>query len=416
MTNQLSRSLRELRRLQNLSFKLRSEIFIPTKSQPPSDSDHVLKSHKILSQGGYFHQVAAGIYTALPLGQILLSKIENILDTHLQESHLANKVTFPVLSPSEPWEKTKRWEAYGENIFTLHDRKKQKFLLCPTHEELFSLSVGSNGQLSHKSLPTAMYQITVKHRDEIRPRFGLLRAREFIMKDLYSAHLKVDEAQEYYEKVCEVYENILNSLKVEFVKVSADTGDMGGEFSHEFHILSDVGEDKLLVCSIGDFKANAESYPHVKAGPCMQEGCSCKGKGKIEFVKGIEIAHAYLLGTKYSEALKVEAVDESNEVVPVQMGCYGFGVSRLIPALLESKNINTKEDIIWPMKVRPFDNVVILVNEAGIENLKVGGCNLNGTVLIDDRAFVKLKRRILDAKLMGAESIYICGKGGLEKM
>ncbi len=231
-----------------------SQTFIPTLKETPKDAE--IKSHQLLLRAGYIRQVASGIYSFLPLGKKVLNKIENIVREEMNAAG-AVEMLMPALQPAELWEESGRWQSYGPELMRMHDRHERPFVLGPTHEEVIT-SLVRNEIRSYKRLPINMYQIQTKYRDEKRPRFGLLRGREFIMKDAYSFHADEESLDETYQKMVETYKNILTRLDLDYRVVHADSGAIGGSSSHEFMVLSDTGEDIIAYSDSSDYAANIE--------------------------------------------------------------------------------------------------------------------------------------------------------------
>ena len=472
-----------------------SKLYAPTLKEVPSDAD--IKSMELLIRGGFIRKVASGVYSYLPLGWKVIKKIENIVREEINAIG-AQEMLMPVVQPAELWKQTGRWDDYGPEMMKLTDRHNRSFTLGPTHEEMITHIV-RNELISYKQLPTTLYQIATKYRDEIRPRFGVLRAREFIMKDAYSFHTSENSLDETYNDFYRAYEKILNRMDVEFVAVEADTGAIGGSNSHEFQILADSGESTILYCSEcgyyatdekansgmkfektneemkelkivdtpnqktieevskflnttpqntvksillkgkeewvlalirGDYEINLSKirtvandqtldlgepgeiwnkfnveigfigpvgikdvkiiadysiktisngvtgaleqdkhYINVNEGrdfkvdiysdirvisenePCPKCGTPLKSK------KGIEVGQVFKLGTKYSEKMNGVYADENGRPKPYIMGCYGWGVSRTLGAVVEQ--LHDENGIKWPKAIAPFEVIVI---------------------------------------------------------
>lgn len=459
---------------------LRSRSLLVTRKESPQDA--VISSHQLLSRSGMFRSsTSSGLWETLPSGLRTLTKLIHEIDMEMQLTLSAQKLEMPSLTGSEVWKKTKRWESFGREMFKFKDRKKDDLALCPTHEELFTELVGKTyGSIPKAVLPLLLYQTGRKFRDEARPRAGLLRAREFVMKDLYSFHASERCAMETYENVCGAYENLFNKrLGVKVIKAEADSASMGGKSSHEFHFESEIGEDSILKCDTGSFAANSEAafysvtaenltdaatelieqlgckvrvpigrvaipqlverfrdtaspgdvldaiklnIVQAKTGDkCSHKNCTCQGRGILRETKCIEVGHAFFLGTFYSKALNVRAdvvdpADGLKKLLPVQMGSYGLGVTRIIAALAE---INHDElGLVWPEAIAPFRVVLVgapsgdasLISETFDALKKKYGMD----VLYDDRENVGLSAKMYDAKLMGIPYMCVVGKQGLE--
>ncbi|RMH21765.1 MAG: proline--tRNA ligase [Gammaproteobacteria bacterium] len=231
-----------------------SQILIPTLREIPSDAE--LPSHRLMLRAGMVRQVASGLYHWLPLGLRVLRKVETIVREEMERAG-AQEVLMPVVQPAELWEESGRWEQYGPELCRLKDRHQRDFCLGPTHEEMIS-ELFRRDVRSYKQLPINLFQIQTKFRDEVRPRFGIMRAREFLMKDAYSFHVDEDSLQETYALMYETYSRIFTTLGLHFRAVEADTGSIGGNASHEFHVLADSGEDAIAVSNNSDYAANIE--------------------------------------------------------------------------------------------------------------------------------------------------------------
>jgi prolyl-tRNA synthetase len=238
----------------------RSSLFIPTLREAPAEA--TLRSHQLLIRGGYARQCAGGIYMLLPLGLRVVQRIEALIDEEMAAVG-AQKLQMPLLLSSRLWKETGRWESTGEELFRLKDRRGADYCLGPTHEELFTELVASSLR-SYRELPLCLYQVGQKYRDEVRPRFGLLRAREFVMKDAYSFHESEEDALAYYDAMDGAYRRVFERLGAPFARVEADGGNIGGSRTHEFQILSDAGEDTLLRCDTCRYASNAETAVGVR--------------------------------------------------------------------------------------------------------------------------------------------------------
>ncbi|MDD3171252.1 MAG: proline--tRNA ligase [Bacilli bacterium] len=380
-----------------------SLLFAPTLRDMPKEAE--VTSHKILLKGGYIKQSAAGVYSYLPLGYKIIKKIENIIREELDKIG-CSELLMPALQSKDLWVESGRWEAYGKELMRLEDRHERSFCLGPTHEEVIT-SVVRDFISSYKKLPLALYQIQTKFRDEFRPRFGLMRGREFIMKDLYTFHANEEDLDVWYLKVRKAYQNILDRMDLHYRIVRADSGNIGGSSSEEFMILCDIGEDTIVYSDSSDFASNLELYD-LKVGDPSPDGV-----GHILHAKGIEAGHIFKLGTKYSSPMKANFVDRDGVSKPIIMGCYGMGISRLLMAILEQHYRDEKA--IWPKQVRPFDVHVLPLDKEETPNfmtaldlykaLKEKGIE----VLFDDRtesAGVKFK----DADLIGIRHRIVVGR------
>jgi len=345
-----------------------------------------IKSHILLVRGGFVHQLASGLFTYSPFMVRALKKFKQIVRTEMQ-AHGFCEIFMPMVQPKEIWEQTKRWDSFSEILQKIKNRSGQEFCLGPTHEEVVTQYI-KNAVQSYRDLPFLVYQVQTKYRDEYRPRFGLLRAREFLMKDAYSFDLNREDALKSYQKMEEAYQNIFSSLGVDFRSVQASSGEIGGDFSKEFHILADEGEDTLLISKDKAINKDLGTL-----------------QGDFEEYKGIEVGHIFYLGTKYSKAMNATYLDSNGKPQLIEMGCYGIGISRTIQAIVEQSHDD--HGIIWPLSVAPFLVHLLGLNlhssqkvKSQSEKLYAEFCQKNKDCFFDDRnegAGVKFK----DADLLG---------------
>ncbi len=528
-----------------------SNYFIPTLKEAPSEAE--VPSHIYLVRGGFIRQLAAGLYEYLPLGFRVLKKIENIIRKHMDEAG-ALEVLLPILTPAELWQETGRWDVYGKELFRLEDRKGRLFALGPTHEETITDLVRKNIR-SYKDLPKNFYQIQTKFRDEARPRYGLIRGREFLMKDAYSFDVSEEMAVKSYEIMKETYKKIFDELGLDYLMVEADTGAIGGKFSHEFVVKAANGEAHIVYCENCGYAANVEAAKYefeldklppeeekplekvytpnvfsveevakflgvdtkkiVKTlvyilsdgtavavvirgdrelnetklinyfnvldarlatseelekmgivegfvGPIgldipvyadisvkdlhnfvvgandkdyhyinvniprdfepiefvdfstAREGDPCPNcKSPLKETTGLEVGHIFLLGTKYSEAMKAYFVDKDGKEKPIIMGCYGIGVSRLIAAAVEQNH--DENGIIWPENIAPFKLHILALNikdeqiRQTAENIYKKAKEKGIEVLYDDRD-MSAGAKFKDADLIGIPHRIVVGK------
>jgi len=528
-----------------------SVYFAPTMKEAPAEAE--VPSHKLLLRAGYIRKLASGIYEYLPLGLRVLRKIENIIRKHMDEAG-ALEVLLPILTPAELWQETGRWDVYGKELFRLKDRKNRDFALGPTHEETITDLVRKNIH-SYKDLPKNFYQIQTKFRDEARPRYGLIRGREFIMKDAYSFDISEEMAVKSYEIMKETYHKIFSSLGLDYIMVEADVGAIGGKYSHEFVVKVPNGEAHIVYCEKCGYAANVETAnyefeldklppeeekplekvhtPNVssvedvarflnvdtkkivktlvyilsdgrkvavlirgdrelnetklinyfKVLDCrlatseeLEEMGIVEGfvgaigldlpiyadisvkdlhnfviganekdyhfinvniprdfepiefvdfstakendpcpvcKSPLKETTGLEVGHIFLLGTKYSEAMKAYFVDKDGKEKPIIMGCYGIGVSRLMAAAVEQSY--DENGIIWPEEIAPFKLMILPLNVKD-ENIKnkaeeiyKKALDLGIEVLIDDRN-ISAGAKFKDADLIGIPYRIVIGR------
>ena len=385
-----------------------SLLFAPTLRDNPKDTE--VLSHKILLKGGYIKQIAAGIYTYLPLGYRVIKKVENIVREELDRIG-CSEVHMPALNPKDLWVESGRWDEYGKELMRLKDRHDREFSLGPTHEEVITAVVRDSVK-SYKKLPLALYQIQTKFRDEFRPRFGLMRGREFIMKDLYTFHATEEDLDLWYLKVRGAYQAIFNRLGLKYRIVNAASGNIGGTSSEEFMVLSEVGEDTIVYSDESDFASNTELCDLEVGAP------SPDGIGKIKHAKGIEVGHIFKLGTKYSVAMNAYFLDKDQESKPMIMGCYGIGISRLLMAILEQHYNNDIAN--WPEEVSPFRIHILPLGNSQSDAYKVAmdlytELSKKYEVLFDDRD-ERPGVKFHDADLIGINNRIIVGKGAAEGM
>jgi len=380
-----------------------SKTLIPTLKETPQEAESL--SHQLLLRAGLVRMLMAGSYSYLPLGFKVLGNIQRIICEEM-DSTGAVQVLLPALQPLEIWQRTGRDRDIGEVMFKFIDRRERKVCLGPTHEEVITELIRTHIS-SYRQLPLILYQIQTKFRDEIRPRFGLIRACEFIMKDAYSFDIEEKGLDVNYQAMYQAYLRIFKRCGINILTPEADSGVMGGKVSHEFMVPAKDGEDTVLSCSKCNY---ALTFKEEVSNLCP------KCKTKMDKINAIEVGHIFKLGTKYSLAMGANFLDSKGELKPIIMGCYGIGVSRLISAVIEQNN--DKDGIIWPHELAPYkvvimpldilDSKVMDISSKAYEELK----RLNVDVLLDDRderAGVKFK----DADLLGIPLQLIIGKNAV---
>ncbi|HJM71409.1 MAG TPA: proline--tRNA ligase [Gammaproteobacteria bacterium] len=379
----------------------------PLRTLKDAPSDAELISHQLMLRSGLIKKLASGIFTWMPFGLKVLRKIEQTVRNEMDESG-ALEVLMPTIQPSELWQETQRWDDYGNLLLQIHDRHDRLFCYGPTHEEVIT-DILRKSIKSYKQLPANFYQIQTKFRDEIRPRFGVMRAREFLMKDAYSFHLNQESLEEEYEKMSQTYESIFRKLELNFRRVKATSGEIGGSISHEFHVIAESGEDEIAFCDDENFAANVETL----------DGKNAPNGGELTYARGIEVGHIFQLGDKYSQSMKLEVLDSNGENVNPYMGCYGIGISRIVAAAIEQNHDD--KGIIWPKAISPFSISIIVLNDKNdstvmdhalkiYQELKADGIE----VMIDDRD-ERAGVKFADADLMGIPTHVIVGKRGIEQ-
>jgi len=369
-----------------------SKLFGRSLRQAPKEAEAI--SHKLLVKGGFIDQVAAGIYSFLPLGFRVQEKIGQIIREEM-DAIGGQEVFLPTLQPKSLWLETDRWDHMEPPLFKLKDRHGRELALGSTHEEVLTDLVRTR-ITSYKDLPLGLYQIQNKFRNEMRSTGGLLRVREFMMKDLYSFHADKKDLDSYFKKVRDAYHKIYKRCGLDVLTCQASGGTIGGDITFEFHVEAEVGEDTIFSCSKCSWAANKELVGATKKCPeCGSE---------IKKISSIEVGHIFSLGTKYSESMGAYFIDKEGKKKPILMGCYGTGLGRLMAAIVEVHH--DEKGIIWPESVAPFDVHLIDIpnekkakTEAGkvYETLKKKGIE----VLWDDRNDVSAGVKFADADLIG---------------
>ncbi|SFV61686.1 Prolyl-tRNA synthetase, bacterial type [hydrothermal vent metagenome] len=470
-----------------------SRLLIPTSKETPNDA--TLASHIYLIRGGFIQSVGgSGLYNFLPLGKKILDKVRAVVKDELDKAG-CQEVALSFVTPSVLWEESGRLEKYGKELLRFKDRKDNDFILGPTHEEMM-VNLVRQSVKSYKQLPLNLYQINLKFRDEIRPRFGLMRGREFLMKDGYSFHATTEDMQREFALMEETYKKIFTRLGLEFRVVDADSGAIGGSGSKEFMVLADSGEDTIVVCPDCEYGANIEaavakpksynanteikiitmkalydegetkivhfalpadielqdvkacnavsandlvaceesiemqtlvvdaalegidslgaaekSYADISS---VQEGDACVNcGGALTYTKGIEAGHIFQLGTQYSEPLGCNFLDENGKAVPMVMGTYGIGVSRLLAGIIEQNHDD--KGCIWTKESAPFDLQIIISNIKDEEQVALGEklyseLKAKGLdVLLDERK-ERFGPKIKDFELLGVPYAVVIGK------
>jgi prolyl-tRNA synthetase len=389
-----------------------SSYHYKTLKDAPSDTE--LVSHKLMIRSGMIKPLASGIYSWLPLGLKVLKKIENIIREEMDKGGCL-EIYMPMVQPKSLWDETGRSDEYGPELLGFKDRGDREFYLGPTHEEVVT-DLARKEINSPKDLPLTFYQIQAKFRDEIRPRFGVMRAREFLMKDGYSFDLSETSMKQTYSKIKQIYIEIFNKLKLDYRIVNADSGSIGGSSSEEFHVLADSGEDLLAFSDESDFACNVELIEEddVNKIPGMD---SPDGMGKLDVKKGIEVGHIFQLGNKYSKSMDLK-VQDNNEIKYLEMGCYGIGVSRIIAASIEQSH--DEKGIIFNETLSPFNLIIILINQKNDESINLKANYLyeklkdaGNDVLLDDRD-CSPGIKFSDAELIGIPHQLIISKKTIE--
>jgi prolyl-tRNA synthetase len=353
-----------------------SRYFLPVLRETPSEAEIV--SHKLMLRAGMIRQASAGIYSWLPLGFRVLKKIEQIVREE-QDRSGAIEMLMPTLQQAELWRESGRYDAYGPEMLRFKDRHEREMLYGPTNEELIT-QIFRDAVKSYRELPRNLYHIQWKFRDEVRPRFGVMRGREFLMKDAYSFDLTVEAARKAYAKMFAAYLRTFARMGLKSIPMAAETGPIGGDLSHEFIILAETGESRVFCHADlidtpvppSDLDFDGDLAPLMAAWTRHYAATDDKHdparferevpQDKRVSARGVEIGHIFFFGTKYSEPMGCRVQGPDGSMIPVQMGSYGIGVSRLPAAIIEASH--DEAGIVWPVPVAPF--------EVGLINLKAG--------------------------------------------
>ncbi|MGB8275655.1 MAG: proline--tRNA ligase [Alphaproteobacteria bacterium] len=365
----------------------RSAYFLPTMKETPAEAQ--IASHRLMLRAGMIRQSSAGIYTWLPLGLRVLRRVEQIVREE-QDAAGCQELLMPTIQPAELWRESGRYDDYGKEMLRITDRHDRDMLYGPTHEEVIT-DVFRAYVKSYRDLPKNLYQIQWKFRDEVRPRFGVMRGREFLMKDNYSFDLDAEGARRSYDNMYAAYLKTFARMGLKTIPVRANPGAIGGNMSHEFHILAETGESAVFYDAAFDtmevstdpagleavqsLYAAADDEHDPKACPVPLE--------RLRQARGIEVGHIFYFGTKYSAPMGAVVTGPAGEPITVEMGSYGIGVSRLVGAIIEASH--DEAGIIWPESVAPF--------RVGIINLKAGDAKCDET---SDRLYAALVQSGID--------------------
>ena len=360
---------------------LASKSFIPILKNNPTEAK--IKSHKLMLRVGMIKQSSAGIYSWLPLGFKIMKKIEKIVREE-QNNVGAQEMLMPTIQAADIWKESGRYEDYGEEMLRISDRQKREMLYGPTNEEQIT-EIFRSSVKSYKVLPQIFYHIQWKFRDELRPRFGVMRCREFFMKDAYSFDISEKDAELSYNKMFFAYLKTFDRLGLKSIPMKADTGPIGGDLSHEFIILAETGESKIYADkrifeipvdkykntqdSLNKMRSDFSNFYAVTDDQFKSDEFNKKVSTENQIqTKGIEVGHIFYFGDKYSKPMKCSVDSKEGKKIFVKMGSYGIGVSRLVGALIEAKYV--KDKMKWPKSVSPFDVVIIpSINKNDTSNL-----------------------------------------------
>ena len=375
-----------------------------TYKETPVDAE--LTSHQLMLRAGLIKKLASGLFSWMPIGLKVLRKIERIVREEMDRSG-AYEVSMPAIQPADLWQETGRWEAYGDLLLKMEDRQGRSFCFGPTHEEVIT-DIVRNELKTYRQMPVNFYQIQTKFRDEIRPRFGVMRAREFLMKDAYSFHLDQPSLDLEYENMGATYNTIFTRLGLDFRKVRADSGEIGGSLSHEYHVLADSGEDEIGYCDEEDYAANVE----------MIEGNTAPNGGELTFTRGIEVGHIFQLGDKYSKSMNCTVLNDKGDSIYPLMGCYGIGISRIMASSIEQNH--DESGIIWPEPLAPFQIIIVALNKNTEDTTLTKSRKIyhqllesGYEVLLDDRN-ERAGVKFADADLLGIPKRLIVSERGLD--
>ncbi len=397
-----------------------SNFFCPTLKETPIEAQIV--SHRLMLRAGMIIQTASGIYSWLPLGLRVLNKVADIIRKE-QENIGSTELLMSTIQPVELWEESGRENSYGEELLRFDDRRGRRLLYSPTNEEQV-VDIFRRHVRSYKDLPKVFYQIQWKFRDELRPRFGVMRGREFYMKDAYSFDINLEQAKITYKNMFNAYVKTFQKMGLTPIPVKADSGAIGGDMSHEFHVLASTGESSLYydkqihskmnnlqdafdelsgIYAVADDQYDANQCPIAKENLCQS--------------RGIEVGHIFNFGTKYTKAMNVTISDSQGQQTYPEMGSYGMGVSRLVGAIIEANHDDN--GIIWPLPVAPYHISLINISVSNDECIKAAdeiyNCLISKgvEVLYDDRN-ERAGLKMMDADLIGLPYQIVVGAKSLE--
>lgn len=340
-----------------------SNYYLPTLKAAPAEAK--IKSHILMLRAGMIRANSAGIYSWLPFGLKILQNIQQIIRKNMSEAGVL-ELLMPCIQDGDLWRESGRFDSYGQEMLKIKDRHGHDLLFSPTNEEMITKLV--KGEIkSYKELPKIIYQIQWKFRDEIRPRFGLMRGREFLMKDAYSLDLTKEAAAQTYDKMFDLYLKTFKEMGLDAIPIMADSGEIGGDMSHEFHILAETGESVIYYDKkLENLDRNANNYFQqlknlyaVEEGKYQAENCPISQEN-IRSKRGIEIGQIFNFSDKYSKQMGATIRNQAGDLVNLEMGSYGIGVSRLVAALIEVHN--DERGIKWPWSVAPFKIAIINLN------------------------------------------------------
>lgn len=387
-----------------------SQLVFKTLREAPKDADTI--NHKLLTQAGFVEQLMAGVYSYLPLGLRTLRKIQQIVRDEMDKIG-GQEVLMPILHPKQIWETTGGWEKI-DVLFKIQSRTEKEYALGQSEEEVVTPLVMGKVN-TYKDLPQAVYQIHWKYRDELRAKSGILRGREFMMKDMYSFHENQEDFDRFYKIAKEAYKRIYDKMGLVTKVTEASGGSFTEKISYEFMVLTDAGEDDIIYCPECDFCVNAE-IAKVEVG----ETCHKCGEGKFEKARASEVGNVFDLGQKYGKDFDLGFMDRDNKKQFPVMGCYGIGITRVMGVIVEK--FNDDRGIIWPESVAPFQAHLIGLDlddpkikeeaESVYKRLEVAGVE----VLFDDRVGARAGQKFADADLIGIPYRVVISKKTNDKL
>jgi len=406
-----------------------SRYFLPTIKENPAEAQ--ILSHRFMLRAGMIRQASSGIYSWLPLGFKVLEKIKNIVSQE-QNAIGCQEMLMPTIQTAEIWKSSDRYDSYGPEMLRIKDRHDRDMLYGPTNEEQITEIIADSIR-SYKELPQLLYHIQWKFRDEVRPRFGVMRGREFLMKDAYSFDLTPEDARKSYNKFFISYLRTFERLGLKAIPMIADTGPIGGDLSHEFLIIAPTGESEIachkdfLSMKIteqdidfeGDLQRLVDKYTNKYAATDEKRNLTIESSLGESLIKsrGIEVGHIFNFGTKYSKAMGASVANLKGESIPIQMGSYGIGISRLVGAIIESSHDDN--GIIWPHSIAPFKVQIINLGTSDLkctqtaEELYNTLRKQNLEPLYDDRD-TRAGNKFADADLIGTPWQLIISPRGLK--
>lgn len=367
-----------------------SDVFVKTLKEAPKDAETV--NHQLLLRAGYVRQLMAGVYTYLPFGLKVLNKISQIIREEMDAID-GREILMPMLHPSSIWKQSGGWD-HIDVLFKLQSRTKKDYALAQSHEEVVTPLVKEFVH-TYKDLPLAVYHIQWKFRDELRSKSGILRGREFLMKDLYSWHINQKDFENYYQKAKQAYLKIFNRMGLKAKVTEASGGSFSEKISYEFEVLTEAGEANILYCDNCDFCVNTDDIQKYKEG----ENCPKCAKSKLMSAKASEVGNVFDLGQKYTRAFGLTVRNEKGENVYPIMGCYGLGITRTMGVIVEK--FHDERGIIWPKSIAPFDvHLIELPGAKDAKKIYESLIDIGIEVLWDDRD-VGPGEKFADSDLIG---------------